>query len=95
LLSLWFRTFNFPNNKEEEGFMDSRTEIILKDILGPSAVNGPIGDCPTDEELAVFAEGNMTSPRREEVIAHILRCDDCFEVLSGTLAFLKDEKEEL
>lgn len=54
----------------------------------------PAGPCPSDEELGAFIEGTLAPSDRARVISHVVRCESCYEVLAGVLAFESAERAE-
>ncbi|MEE8585092.1 MAG: tetratricopeptide repeat protein [Acidobacteriota bacterium] len=53
------------------------------------------GSCLDLKELAAFTDGRLQGSRRERVIAHLNRCQACYEIFSDTAHFLQqDEGEE-
>jgi hypothetical protein len=43
------------------------------------------------EDLARLAEGRISSGKRKEIFYHINRCRECYEMISGLFAFMKEE----
>ena len=46
--------------------------------------------CPNDEEISACVDGSMGSRERDRWIAHLARCDRCFEVFIETVKDLVD-----
>ena len=47
---------------------------------------------PSPEVLAAFVDGRLAGDARAEVVAHLDRCRDCYEVFAGTLRFQRQEE---
>ena len=45
--------------------------------------------CPGSEGLAELVEGRLQGARREELLAHVAACEDCYTVYAETLRFLE------
>ena len=46
--------------------------------------------CPSDEDLAAFAEGNVLPEERPRIEGHLARCSTCREIVT----FVLQSKEE-
>ncbi len=46
--------------------------------------------CPTDEDLAAFAEGNVTPEERLRIEGHLARCSTCREIVTFVLQTIED-----
>jgi anti-sigma factor ChrR (cupin superfamily) len=46
--------------------------------------------CPSDEDLAAFAEGNVLPEERPRIEGHLARCSTCREIVT----FVVQSKEE-
>lgn len=57
---------------------EDREMKVFLDVLG----RGEVGKCPSEEELAAFAEDKLTGSERAKVAAHVLKCEDCRDVLA-------------
>jgi predicted anti-sigma-YlaC factor YlaD len=42
-----------------------------------------LGSCPTEEEIAVFLDGMVAAGERRRILAHLARCESCYEVFAG------------
>ena len=60
--------------------------ILFRSRTGPAP-----GDHPGPEDLACLAQGRLEEERRGSVIAHVLECDQCYEVVEGALAELEKD----
>ncbi len=38
----------------------------------------PPGDCPSEEQLAAFAEGRLKNDKREMILGHLIACPSCY-----------------
>jgi hypothetical protein len=47
---------------------------------------------PSPEALAAFVDGRLAGDERAEVVAHLDRCRDCYEVFAGTVRFQRQEE---
>jgi hypothetical protein len=47
---------------------------------------------PSPEVLAAFVDGRLDGDARAEVVAHLDRCRDCYEVFAGTVRFQRQEE---
>jgi hypothetical protein len=50
------------------------------------------GAHPDAEDLAALAAGQLPASRRRELLAHLDRCPECYEVFTDTVAFLEQEE---
>lgn len=48
-------------------------------------------DCPTDEQIAAFVDGQLTGKERLEVEGHVGSCAECAEWVAEVLALEQDE----
>ncbi len=46
--------------------------------------------CPELEELAAWADGRLDDRRRQEIVAHLDRCPDCYDLAAGAVAFRQE-----
>lgn len=44
--------------------------------------------CPSDEDLAAFAEGNVFAEERRRIEGHLARCSTCREIVTFVLQTL-------
>ncbi len=56
--------------------------------------NLPIPLCPTDETLALFANGDLDDQTGNNVLAHIEHCTDCMAAVLSAHAHLEEERME-
>lgn len=49
--------------------------------------------CPTDETLALFADGQLDPETRNTVLAHLETCNDCMRAVLAANAHLAEEQE--
>jgi hypothetical protein len=62
-------------------------------MMAVSEASNIVGPCPSDEEIAAFVDGMLSSEERRRLIAHLAECKDCYEVLAGVLSFQKETAE--
>lgn len=49
---------------------------------------------PSPAALAAFVDGRLVGEARTEVVAHLDRCRDCYEVFAGTVRFQRQEEPQ-
>lgn len=59
-----------------------------------SNVSTPVGDCPSNDELAAFLESSLIEPRHSEVRRHVLACPDCYEIYADAHRFEVEVTQE-
>ncbi|HUP24907.1 MAG TPA: zf-HC2 domain-containing protein, partial [Thermoanaerobaculia bacterium] len=47
---------------------------------------------PSPEALAAFVDGRLSGDPRDQVMAHLDRCRDCYEVFAETVRFQRQEE---
>lgn len=46
--------------------------------------DGDVGQCPSIEDIAALVDGKLAGNEKEQIIAHITKCQDCYEIFSET-----------
>jgi hypothetical protein len=47
------------------------------------AIESSLGSCPTEEEIAAFFDCMAATGERRRIVAHLARCESCYEVFAG------------
>jgi hypothetical protein len=50
------------------------------------------GNCPSDEELAAYIDGNLDKDEADRIAEHLVACERCHEIYSETLQFQLDSE---
>ncbi len=50
------------------------------------------GNCPSDEELAAYIDGNLDKDEADRIAEHLVSCERCHEIYSETLQFQLDSE---
>lgn len=87
------------NPKKDESVRLNNKEAMLgrylsQQIRKASINEGPVGPCPPLENIAAFIDGKLSGAEREELIVHLNRCDDCYEVFIETVKVMEEMRED-
>ena len=84
---------------KSDNALDNKIEDCLKQELNLRNVSCVSGQCPGDWELADYLSGASGQKRKQEISAHIMSCDRCFDIAASSLKVLsetdKGEDKEL
>lgn len=82
-----------------DNVLDSNIENCLKQEISLRNVSCGSGQCPGDWELADYISGVSGQERKQQISAHIMSCDRCFDIAASSLKVLsetdKDDDKEL
>jgi len=77
---------------EDKEFNRRRKEALIALACREPSEPGP---CPSEAELAAFIEGEMEGERREEMLAHLDACPECYDtwLTAGSFVQAEDERQ--
>lgn len=50
----------------------------------------PSSPCPDETELAAYIDGQLVARPRERIEAHLVECDECYEISTETTRMERD-----
>ena len=72
------------------------SRALHKTVEGKAGVYPKDIECPSLEDIAAFMDGRLSSKERDEILYHLNRCNDCYELFSETLETKREiEKDEM
>ncbi len=63
-------------------------------IVAAKLIERTKGECPGDEEFALYMEGKLTGNKRKSIISHFVSCSECRERLAIPIAQLDVSRRE-
>jgi hypothetical protein len=78
---------------KSDNALDNKIEDCLKQEISLRSTPCASGQCPGDWELADFLSGVSGKKRKQEISAHIMSCDRCFDIAASGLKVLSETGE--
>jgi hypothetical protein len=77
-----------------EKISEKNIKDIFKDRHFAKGLSPACADCPTDEDLAGYISGEISSDKRERISAHMGLCQRCLDIVATSLKALNEQDAE-